>query len=270
MYHALLLGEGDDILAVHALHLLVEDAVDMLAADAVLHLTPLQGEGGDAGLVGMAADVAFGHAARHPHGALLAALAGDLEDPHLVGVGQRETLAAVGIAVGAHQLVHHLDGLAAVAGTLQGDVDEVAVVDALGVALVQGGDAAPGGLADGQLVLVDEAHHLVGVRRLRYLDLEPQRTVVVEAQHLAGLVVGGGTVAQLPVARVAVGGIGDEGAAVGAGAARHDEVGAGHGAACDRSAVTNLVCDCEVGVFVKAGWLTQQGTTIFPITVRFV
>ena len=60
------------------------------------------------------------------------------------------------------------------------------------------------------------------------IDLMAQGAVVVEAQHLAGLVVGGSAIAELPVARMAVGGIGDEGAAVGTGALRHNEVGASH------------------------------------------
>ena len=97
----------------------------------------------------MSADVAVGHAARHPHGAELVAFVDDLVYPHLVGVGYGETLAALCVAVGAHQLVHHLDGLAAVAGALQGDVDEVAVVDALARAVCQLLAATPGRLADG-------------------------------------------------------------------------------------------------------------------------
>ena len=91
--------------------------------------------------------------------------------------------------------MHHLDGLAAVAGALEGDVDEVAVVDAFGITFVQWRDAAPGGLADGQLVLVDEAYHLVGMCRLRNCKLKLQRPIVVKLQHLAWLVVGGGAVA---------------------------------------------------------------------------
>ena len=131
-------------------------------------------------MVGVAADVTVGHTASHPHGTLLeVAFAGDFEYPHLVGVGKRETFAAVGIAVGLYQLCHNLDGLAAVLGALQGKIDKVAVVYALGVAFVERADAAPGGLAYGQLVFVDEAYHVVGVCRLRNLNLELEAAIVV-------------------------------------------------------------------------------------------
>ena len=175
----------------------------------------------------MGADVAIRHAARHPYGAFLPlSFAGDVEEPYLVGVGQREGLAAVGIAVGGHEVGHHADGLAAVAGALQGEIDEVAVVNALGVALAEGCDSAPGGLAHGELVLVDETYYAVGERGLRDVDLVLEAAVVVKAEHLACGMGAAGVEAQLSVAGVAVGGVGDHGAAVGSGPPAEEEIGA--------------------------------------------
>ena len=118
--------------------------------------------------------------------------------------------------------MHHLDGLAAVLGTLQRDVYQVTVVDALARAVCQLFATAPGRLAHSQLVLVDEAHHLVGVRHLRYLYLELQRAVVVELQRRPFGVVRRRTVAQLPIARMAVSRIGDKSAAIGGSPAAHN------------------------------------------------
>ena len=233
---AVLAGKGDDVVAVDALHFGFVDIVEVQTADGGVEtfaacFAPAGGflrELGDAGLVGVGADIAFGHTACHPHGAfLLVSFAGDFEEPYLVGVGQREGLAAVGIAVSGHEVGHHADGFAAVAGTLQGQVDKVAVVDALEVAFAEGCDAAPGGLAHGKLVLVDEAHHAVGASGLWDVDLVLQAAVVVEAEHLAGLVGAAGVETQLAVARVAVGDIGDHGAAIGGAASREQEIGAG-------------------------------------------
>ena len=73
-------------------------------------------------------------------------------------------------------------------------------------------------------MLVDETHHLIGVCRLRYLDLKFQRAVVVELQRRPLGMVSGGTVAQLPIASVAIGRVGDKRAAVGGGSFRDDKV----------------------------------------------
>ena len=136
------------------------------------------GELGDAGLVGVAADVAVGDAAGHPHGTVgvfvfqllgqvgfdgALAFADEFEDPHLVGVGDGEALALAVVGVVAHEAGEDLDGLAGVLGALEGEVDERAVVDAALNLLGQLLAAAVGGLADGQLVLVHVAHDAVGV-----------------------------------------------------------------------------------------------------------
>ena len=109
---------------------------------------------------------------------------------------------------------------------MQSKIDKVAVVDAFGVAFVEGADAAPGGLADGQLLLVDEANDVVGVRHLWYLNLEFQAAVVVEPHRLARLMVAAFVVAQLSVASMAVGHVCDHRAAVYACPPAADEVGA--------------------------------------------
>ena len=228
---AVLLGKGDDVVAVDAFHFGVIDIVEVETADGGMGaaLAPAGGllrEGGDACLVGVCADVAFRHTACHPHGAFLLSLAGNLEEPHLVGVAEGEGLAPVGIAVGVHKVGHDADGLAAVAGALQGEVDEVSVVNALGVALAEGLDAAPGGLAHGKLVLVDETHYAVGAGGLRDVNLVLEAAVVVEAEHLARGMDAAGVETQLAVARVAVRSVGDHGAAVGGGSAGDEDVGA--------------------------------------------
>ena len=187
------------------------------------------GESGDARLIGVTADKAFRHSASHPDGAFLAALADNLKDPSLVRVAERKALASVGIAEGVDELRHHLDSLAAVPGTLEGQIDEVAVVDAHVVALRKRLDTTPCSLADCKLMLVDETHHAVGVRHLRYLDLELAAAVVVELDGLAERVVTSFVVAKLPVARVAVGGVCNHCAAVGTSPTAADKVGASGG-----------------------------------------
>ena len=150
-------------------------------------------------------------------------LVGGMRISHFAAMG---ALAAVGIAVGGHKVGHHVDGLAAVAGALQGEVDEVAVVNALGVALAEGCDSAPGGLAHGELVLVDETYYAVGERGLSDVDLVLEAALVVQAEHFACGMGAAGVEAQLSVAGVAVGGVGDHGAAVGSGPPAEEEIGA--------------------------------------------
>lgn len=171
---------------------------------------------GDAGLVGVGADIAVGHTARHPYSAFLPmGFTGDFEEPYFVGVGKGEGLAPIGITVFGHEIGHHTDGFAAVAGTLKGEIDEIAVVDAYSVAFGEGFDASPGGFAHGELVFVDEAYDAIGERSLRYVYLVFQATVVVKAEHLARRMGAAWMVAQLSVSGVAVGGIGNHRATVG-------------------------------------------------------
>ena len=75
---AVLFGKSDDIGSIDAFHFGFEDVLQILAADALVRFLHLLREGGDAGLVGVAADVTVGHTSRHPHGTLLEiAFAGD-------------------------------------------------------------------------------------------------------------------------------------------------------------------------------------------------
>ena len=128
-------------------------------------------DGADARDVGRDAHVVVGDALGGPDGAGFArAGTVDLELPDFLGVGHREALAPVGIAVALGHLPHQADGVARVVAVLQGqalqffDPEHAVAVDQVLVAVV-------GGLADGQLLLVhagigrvDEAVGLQGRR----------------------------------------------------------------------------------------------------------
>ena len=77
------------------------------------------------------------------------------------------------------------------------------------------------------MALVDESYHAVGERSLRDVDLVLEAAVVVQAEYFACGVGTAGVVAQLAVAGVAVGGIGNHGTAVGCSSPREEEIGAG-------------------------------------------
>ena len=209
-------GEGDDILRIQAVVGIV------------------QGEGADAGLVGVGADGPVRHAEGHPHDALVDIdavphvhpLADEFHDPGLVLVGDGEGLAFGGIAVFVRQV--HDDGnrLPGGRGPLQGDVDEGTVVDAA-PAVHQFLAAAPGGLGDDDLLLVHVAHGLEGVGDLVDVAEVLPAVPVMHLEHGAGLPVRGGVIVQFAEEVMRVRRIGDQGGAVLAGALGDDDIRAG-------------------------------------------
>ena len=207
---AFLLGKRDDVLAVH----------DVLL---VLHVKLP-----DAGVVGVSGNAVIGDAHGYPNGTeFVRSLADHVHNPNLVGVTNREGLTLAGIAVLGHQFGHHLDGLTGGLGALQGDVDEAAIVDdGLAIEVPEFLTAAPSALGDGHLVLVHVAHDGIGVGYLGDGTHALAAVPVDDFAHSACGMVGSGQVLQVTEEGVAVGGIGDDGRAVGTGVLAHQQVGA--------------------------------------------
>ena len=126
----------------------------------------------------MAGDITVGNPVGYPYGTGVAfgvdfaVLADDFlafsyhfHDPDFVGVLDRERFPGGGIAVGAGELVHDLDGFAGGLGTLQSDVNQASIVDDAG-GVNQLGKPAEGGFANGNLVFVDVPYHGIGVQGL--------------------------------------------------------------------------------------------------------
>ena len=180
----------------------------------------------DAALVGVARDASVGDADGHPHGAFFFALTHDLENPALLLVDNRETLALGGIAVGLHEIVDGPDGFAGGARTLQRDIDQGAIVhDARGI--LQALPAAEGRLHDDELMLVHVADRLVRMGNLRNLSAVESAVPVVDVEHRAPRPVGRRLEVEFAVELVGIGGIGHHAGTVGRSAFGHDDVGAG-------------------------------------------
>lgn len=112
------------------------------------------------------------------------------------------------VPVGCGEVAHDGNGFTGGLCALQRDPDEVAVVHPRRLP-GKGGQAAKRRLADGELVLVHVAHHVVRVRGL--LDV-PQVHPAVPVPHLArraGGVVGSRVVPQRPVEVAVVRGVGN-------------------------------------------------------------
>ena len=77
------------------------------------------------------------------------------------------------------------------------------------------------------MVLVDIAHHLIGVRRLRNAATWRVGAAIVANAHAARRPVGGRGEVELTIAAVRVGAVADEVGAVDAGAFGDQEIGAG-------------------------------------------
>ena len=188
------------------------------------------GKGGDARLVGVAADGAVRRAAGHPHRALLPPPPRNLHVPDLVGVCDREALPRGRVAVVGGEAVDEGDGLARGARALERERHQVGVVHRRDLERVaQLGPAGESGLADRELVLVHVAHNVVGVRRLG--DLAEVLAVLPppDLAHRTCRVVRGTQQRDLSVVVAAVVRVRDRVEAVGGRALGHDEVGAGRG-----------------------------------------
>ena len=175
-----------------------------------------------------------GHTLRRPDAAHLGgALAEDFHLPHLAAVGNGDALAAVAIAILLHQRADEVDGFARRSAahqchTLQlFDGEHAFLVD-------QRVGAAEGGLADGQLVLVEAGIGCVevgvGVGHLRYgahlahaggvAAVSGVHRAAAHGVHRASLVVGGRFHIH-PGAVATVAGVRRDDAAVGRGALAH-------------------------------------------------
>ena len=166
-------------------------------------------------LVGVAADAGVGDADGCPHGAfLIHAFRHHLEHPHFVGVGYRERLSAAVVAVALHERRHHADCLAGGARALQRDVDKRAVVH-YGGGVCKLGAAIECGLGYCQLMLVHVAHGGIRVLHLLYLSEIFMCVPLLDVEHFAFLMVGGGLTVELAVEHVGIGVVGNHCRAVG-------------------------------------------------------
>ena len=226
-------GEAERLVLTLEVAHLAGELHDVGGVEAVLGI--VHREGGDPGLVGVGRDVAVGDAAGHPDDALagvsslsvvLVPLADELHDPCLLGIGDRERLAARRISVGVGQVDDHADRLAGRACALQGDVDQRAVVDAAG-GVDQLRTSAVGRLADDERVFVHVAHGGVRFAELRDVAEVASRVPLVDGEHRPGLVSSAGGVVEGSVERMGVGRVGHHDRTVGRGSLRDDEVGAG-------------------------------------------
>ena len=144
-------------------------------------------------------------------------IAGGVADEVAVLEGDGEGLAAGSVAVAVREIDDDLDGFAGRAGALQGDVDEGAVVhDALGIG--EAAAAAPGGLADDELVHVHIADGLPGAGHLLDAAQGAVAVPVADVEHRAGAEAAGGAEIEFSEETVGIGGVGDHGGAVFAGA----------------------------------------------------
>ena len=129
----------------------------------------VQVELADTALVGMGGNAVIGHPDSDPHRTLRTGTFADhFQNPGLVGVGYRERFASAVIAIFLHQLGHHLDGFLGRARTLQGDVNQAAVIQNAAV-VHQFGTTAEGRFANRHLKLVHVSDDIV--RLLHFLNL---------------------------------------------------------------------------------------------------
>ena len=139
---------------------------DILAVDAIFLV--LERELADTALVGVRRDAIVRNADSHPYGTLAArTLANHFKNPHLIGVGNGETLTVGTISVLFHQLAHYLDGLARIAGTLQGNVHQASVIEQTG-GVFQFFPTPKCGFVNGKLELVHQSDDTVGLLCLGY------------------------------------------------------------------------------------------------------
>ena len=174
----------------------------------------------------MGADGVVRHTDGHPVSAFLSGtFADEIHDPHLLRVAEREGLAFRRIAVLVDEGDEPLDRLAGGLAALQRDIDERPVVDADGVP--ERLSAAPGGLTDGDLVLVHVTDYRIGVRHLRDSAQRAAGVPVFDLAHGPFGPVLCRREMQETVHAVRVGGVGDHRTAVRRGVLAYQEIGAG-------------------------------------------
>ena len=227
-------GESNHIVGIDRADVGQENLVDFLVGDGSLAVA--EREGGDTRLVGVAGDVAVGNAAGHPHGTVgpafhglalcilhLLAFSNQLKNPSLVGVGDGERLAFAAVAISIQQFADDLDGFAGGLGTLQGDVDEGAVVDEAG-SFPEFGTATVGGFTDHELMLVHVANDRIGVGHFWNLAEFLARVPLNDITERAGRMVGGRHEIEFTIEGVRVGGIGNHTTAGSAGTLGDDKI----------------------------------------------
>ena len=134
-------------------------------------------------MVGMGADHVVGHALGHPNCTLLIlTLTDEFHNPHLVLVGNGETLTATLVAILLTKFVYQLNGLARSLTTLKGNPHKRTVVHHARTT-IQLGTTTEGCLHDAELVLVQETCYLICLIGLGYLTKIITCLVVIDGTH---------------------------------------------------------------------------------------
>ena len=180
--------------------------------------------------VGVGGDAVVGELSCHPHRALPSgALADKFHEPRLLLVTHGEGFSGGVVAVFLHKLVHDSNGLPGRSRTLQRKVHEGEVVKPA-VRVPELLPAVPSGFNDGDLLLVHEAHHPIGVLHLRdVVDLGVRSPALPDGNHLPGLMAPRTREAQRCGKPEAVAVVSAYHAAVHRSFLAHNEVGAGVG-----------------------------------------
>ena len=169
------------------------EALDVFGEEIVARV--VAGDFADARLVGMAGDLSVGNAEGRPNRPFAAgARADDLQNPRFLGVGDRDRLALVGVAVFGDQLGHNVDSLAGGACPLQRERHQKTVSEH-SLRIHQLLSAAERGFGQGELMFIDQtAEHLIGMGKLRDLACAALDLIFVsrfDGNHLTRFVVGG-------------------------------------------------------------------------------
>ncbi len=165
----------------------------------------------------MSRHTVVGQAQGHPHSSFTpGAFPYQLHNPHLVGVGYGERLAAAVVAIFLHQRIHHLDGLTSGARPLQGDVNQTAIVHNAG-RVHQFGSSSECRLGDAQLVLIHVADNRIGLFHLGYLPQIFARIPLINVERRARRIGSCRVMIQFAIQRIRVGSIGHHRRPVGSG-----------------------------------------------------
>ena len=177
-----LAGEGYEIAAPHPVA--VTNAVELFLQTTLLfaQFGFALWQRGDTCLVGMRTNGVVGHTYGYPVSAFPACpLTNKIHHPYLVRVTNGERLAFRSVAVLVDEGDHPLDRLTGCFRSLKRNVDKRTVVHTHGVPQFLA--SAPGGLTDGDLVLVGVTDYRIGVSDLRDLSLRTTRIPVFHFAH---------------------------------------------------------------------------------------
>ena len=164
-----------------------------------------------------------------PYGALaVGPFAYDFHNPRFVGVAHGDALATAVVAILLDEGGHAADGLAGGGGALQRQPHEAEIVEQP-VVVDQFKAAVEGGLDNGDLLLVHQSHHIVGVVHLCHIPAGMCGTPAVDGYLFARGMAPCGTVEERAGEPEAVAVVAAHHAAVGRGLLAHNQVGARHG-----------------------------------------